>query len=298
MEIDSVHPALTASPKRPPMAPASSGRKRVDTLQGAREAWHAVLGPITPSALEQLLVISNARDVVAGQTVWSRRDVARGVQLLVQGEVGLGGVAAGMPFQSERHVRAPAWLDASSVWLGQTFGTDAIALTDARIVSVSRSAFQSLMERHGDIALRLIVALAGQARVLADALHDLTHKDADARLAAWLLQRGVADVAAPPRIRVVLRERKRDLAATLGVTPETLSRLLRQLCRDGLIEVRGYQITVLDPLALRALSGVERGTTRAAQQELRRDRCGEYLGLLADDTGNADRAGEPSEQRR
>jgi CRP-like cAMP-binding protein len=292
VQIDSVPPALTPNQNRPPAAAVAGVRKRSVPIPGVREAWHAVLGPITPDAMEQLLVISNSREVAAGQSVWSRRDVARGMQLLVRGDVGLGVAVVGAAFQNERGVHAPAWLDATSAWLGQAYGTDALALTDVRIVSVSRSAFQAVMERHGELAQRLIVALAVQARALADALHDLTHKDADARLAAWLLQRGVADAAAPSRLRVVLRERKRDLAGTLGVTPETLSRLLRQLCRDGLIEVHGYQISVLDPQALRVRSGVERGTSRAEQQELRRDRCGEYLGLLAGDAGNPDRTGQ------
>lgn len=307
VEIDGARAALTASSKRTPVAAAvgdsAGARKRAPTLgmNRVREAWRSVLGPgpVSHDVLEQLLIVSNLRDVAAGQTVWARRDVARGVALLVQGDVGLGRAAAGAAFQSERSVHAPAWLDVVSTWLGQTFDSDALALTDVRIVSVSRSAFLALMERHAELAHRLIVALAGQARALTEALHDLTHKDADARLAAWLLEHGEADAASPPRLRVLMRERKRDLAAALGVSPETLSRLLRQLRIDGLIDVHGYQITVLDPLALRIRSGVTRGVTRTGQQELRRDRCGEYLGLLADDApGDADPAALPSPQRR
>jgi CRP-like cAMP-binding protein len=280
VQIDSVALPLAADQKRPTAATGAVVSKRSTSMGGVREAWRAVLGPIGPDAMEQLLVVSNVREVAAGQPVWSRRDVARGLQLLVQGDVGLGVVAADVPFQIERTVHAPAWLDAAGAWVGLPYGTDAQALTEAHLVSVSRSAFQALMERHGELAQRLIVALAVQARALADSLHDLTHKDADARLAAWLLQRGVADAAAPPRLRVVLRERKRDLAATLGVTPETLSRLLRQLCRDGLIDMHGYQITVLDPQALRVRSGVERTTARAGPEEVHRDRGGEYRGLF------------------
>ena len=55
---------------------------------------------------------------------------------------------------------------------------------------------------------------------------------------------------------VVLSERKRDIAAQLGITPETLSRLLRSLTRKGLIEVVGYNVHVLDLPALRRLAGV------------------------------------------
>ena len=55
---------------------------------------------------------------------------------------------------------------------------------------------------------------------------------------------------------VSLTERKRDIASQLAITPETLSRLLRQLSRKGLIAVAGYTVKVLDVAALRALAGV------------------------------------------
>ena len=45
-----------------------------------------------------------------------------------------------------------------------------------------------------------------------------------------------------------------DIAAQLGMSPETLSRQMRQLIRLGLIEVRGYQVRVLDSAALARLA--------------------------------------------
>jgi CRP-like cAMP-binding protein len=74
-------------------------------------------------------------------------------------------------------------------------------------------------------------------------------KDAQKRLATWLLQRST-DVG----LDVALKERKRELAAQLAITPETLSRLLRQLMSAGLIEVRGYSIKLLNLPALQNLA--------------------------------------------
>ena len=107
------------------------------------------------------------------------------------------------------------------------------------------------MVRYPELARRTVMGLAGQVYALTEATHDLMHKDADARLAAWLLQRCVPEAAAPHKARVVMQERKRDIASQLAITPETLSRLLRQLSSDGLIDVHGYTIGVLDPDGLR-----------------------------------------------
>jgi CRP-like cAMP-binding protein len=53
---------------------------------------------------------------------------------------------------------------------------------------------------------------------------------------------------------VRLHERKRDVASQLAITPETLSRLMRSFSRQGVIEVSGYNVRVLDPPALARLA--------------------------------------------
>ena len=54
-----------------------------------------------------------------------------------------------------------------------------------------------------------------------------------------------------------LAQAKRTVASQIGATPETFSRLLRQLREIGAIEVRGHRIDVLDTQALVRLAGVE-----------------------------------------
>ena len=60
---------------------------------------------------------------------------------------------------------------------------------------------------------------------------------------------------APGTLAVLLRQRKRMIAAQLGIAPETLSRVLRQLRERSLISGSGRILNLLDPGALRALAG-------------------------------------------
>lgn len=53
---------------------------------------------------------------------------------------------------------------------------------------------------------------------------------------------------------VSLKERKRLIAAQLGIAPETFSRVLRQLREHGLIAGSGKLLNVLQPLALQSLA--------------------------------------------
>ena len=81
------------------------------------------------------------------------------------------------------------------------------------------------------------------------------HKDAPARLAAWLHERCQPDPASPERALVQLPMRKRDIASQLAITPETLSRLMRSFSSQGVLLVAGYTVHVLDPAALQAIAG-------------------------------------------
>ena len=80
-------------------------------------------------------------------------------------------------------------------------------------------------------------------------------KDAEARSAEWLLRHAEPAHDAPGALAVFLRERKRMIAAQLGIAPETFSRVLRQLRERSLISGSGRVLNLVDPGGLRALAG-------------------------------------------
>ncbi len=238
-----------ATPQRRSLAQGPAAP--MPAMTDVRVAWQTLLGPapLPISLLEQLLMLSNVRQAKAGQQVQSRRDIANGMVLLVKGDVGLGVLTPPAALRIERSLRGPAWLDLASAWLNCRPSLDAVALDPVVLVNVSRSAYQTLMERQPELARRTIVCLAAAAHAATGMTHELMHKDAQARLATWLLLRRGVDAVAPT---IVLQERKRDIASQLAVTPETLSRLLKQFSDDGLLQVHGYHIEVLDLAGLQA----------------------------------------------
>jgi CRP-like cAMP-binding protein len=127
-----------------------------------------------------------------------------------------------------------------------------VAQTEVTLVDLPLEPLRQLLARQPMLSLRFTDALAREVGRLEVRLHELMHKDAGARLAAWIC----TQFAGRPQPSVLrLAERKRDIASQLGMTPETLSRLMRSLSDRGLIAVSGYTLRVLDPQALRGLAG-------------------------------------------
>jgi CRP-like cAMP-binding protein len=205
---------------------------------------------------EALDDLAQTRSVAAGQAVFTHGETSRSLVVLVSGDVAMGMATPGGSMRTERLVRGTAWLDASSAWLSSAHVLDAVALTPVQVAELPRGPLQALLDQRPALARRLLVGLAGEVRRLTVHAHELMFKDAPARLATWLHAhcQAVDDAASTNSAVVRLVERKSDIASQLGMTPETLSRLMRTLSDHGVIEVEGYTVRVVDLGALRRLA--------------------------------------------
>ena len=84
---------------------------------------------------------------------------------------------------------------------------------------------------------------------LLNEIDSLTLHNATYRLVSYLLSELPQDVLTSPEI--VLTTPKHIIASRLSIKPETFSRILTRLSRDGLIVVRGNSIVMADLERLR-----------------------------------------------
>lgn len=218
-----------------------------------RPLWQSLLAgspALTAADALALDALLTHRTLAPEEWVFTHRAPAHSLVLLLEGAVSVGH-RAGASMQPEVLLHGPCWLDAASAWLsGATHALDARAIGAAHVADLPRTALLALLVQRPSLATGFLAALAAEVRRLSQQTHELMHKDANGRLAAWLHRRLQQSAGAQMR----LRERKRDIAAQLGMSAETLSRQMRELSRSGLIEVRGYEVRVLDGPGLQRLA--------------------------------------------
>ena len=143
-------------------------------------------------------------------------------------------------------------LTPGAVLFDEVYTISAQTLGDCRILVVDAEQVRAEAANSAPFAMRLSRAMAGQFRVAMRQVLDLKSRNAAQRLASFLLK--VADRSGVPAPELPMR--KRNLAARIGMTPETLSRTLQTLADNGLV-VRGRQIIVRDRARIESFCGAD-----------------------------------------
>jgi CRP-like cAMP-binding protein len=127
--------------------------------------------------------------------------------------------------------------------------------TPTEIVEIAGEPFSKLFREDPRLSAAMVGSLCMRLMSLVERVEDLSLVNAGSRLARHLMRQ--PGHGPSERIRIDLSLSKKDLAAHLSMTPETLSRLLRRWQDQGLVESERGSITVLEPKRLLALADGE-----------------------------------------
>jgi CRP/FNR family transcriptional regulator len=127
------------------------------------------------------------------------------------------------------------------------------AVTGVKVRRISRLRFLSLVNKSPDLRRQLFALFCGEMSAAQDQMLLLGRKSAEERVASFLLavHRKSAEGA-----EIELPMSRLDMADYLGLTIETVSRMMTSLARDGLIRATGRHRIALHKLsALRDIAG-------------------------------------------
>ena len=118
------------------------------------------------------------------------------------------------------------------------------AIQPSEVCSISRDDLHELLERNPAVTLDLLEAVAGRLHAAEEQLSSMSGLSVAERLAKHLLEHSAAAGTATFR----LASTKKDLAAYLGTTAETLSRRLSAMQDGGLVRLGPARtVEILDP---------------------------------------------------
>jgi CRP/FNR family transcriptional activator FtrB len=189
--------------------------------------------------LARLAAFSGVQRVGKGSVLFRQGEPAHYVHGLVEGTVTLCGGSPDGEIVAD-FMAAGDLILVPPALLRLPYMVTALASSDLVVVMIPAEEFRRLAETEIDLAKALNRLMCGHWRLLLRHLiHAKTH-NADTRLKNYLIDlAGKREGAA----RLVLPGSKKDLAAHLGVTPETLSRSLKRLAGLG-VSTKGGEIQI------------------------------------------------------
>jgi CRP-like cAMP-binding protein len=206
-----------------------------------------------PARLAELSRHTRTEHVMRGTVIARRGDRPRGLTAVAYGLVKLS--LKGETEKVLRLVGPGETFSEAVLFLDKPIPVDAVALADTLLVIVQAAPLLALIDADRGFARGLLASMSQRIHELVMDFEATTQHGARERLAAYL------ESLAPPgpaEACVQLPASKTVVAARLGVTKETLSRLLRQMGDEGLIAMAKREITLRDRARLAAAARGDR----------------------------------------
>jgi CRP-like cAMP-binding protein len=200
--------------------------------------------------LARLAAGTTRRRLRSGEVLFPQGAPSTGFHAVVHGRVALVARSDAGRERVTAIIEAGRSFGEAVMFLEKPYIVSARALGDALVLHVAKETVFAELERNPGFGRRIIATLAQKLHASVRELDMYALGSGGRRFAAWLLralppaQRGRAEVALPAA--------KRAIASQLNLSAEHLSRILRELTAEGLIEVYGRKVSIPDVERLRA----------------------------------------------
>ena len=131
------------------------------------------------------------------------------------------------------------------------FPAEAQALRKSDILTIPGPAVEEIVMKDPALLLNILRVLSRRLKESMSLIESLSLQEIPQRLASYLIY---ARAGEGKDAWVELTITQRELSKMLGSTPEALSRALRKMQNEGILDVQGRMITILDYKALEELS--------------------------------------------
>lgn len=212
---------------------------------------HYLFAGLSEAQFRSISRSTRIQELAADQMLFNRGDRARWFFLLQTGSVAL------YRDSSDGHEKVMRFIQP-----GQTFAESVMFMDDplypvnaraersSRLLAIDAQSYFSLMHDCFDTCRAIFAWMNTRILDQWDEIERLSLQNSRYRVVHYILSL-CSDISGADSGRITLPARKSVIATYLAITPETLSRVLRELGNKGLVEVHGYELHVADIPALR-----------------------------------------------
>ena len=141
------------------------------------------------------------------------------------------------------------------VFDGGNYPASAAAVDDATLLFVSKQDFHALCLAHPQVALKVLRVVGARLRRLVGIIEELSFTTVRHRLASFLLKLAQREGKRTAQgIQLALPSSNQELASQIGTVRELVSRNLSRLQAEGVLQLDGRHVLILDLKALEAAS--------------------------------------------
>lgn len=179
----------------------------------------------------------------SGEYLFSAGDAADSLIIVAHGQAKVFQMSANGKEQMLRILQTGDFDGEAALFSNTDHNSYAEALMDTAVCQITRSDFQKLMKETPELAVNMVNALGRRIGQLEQQTTEVTTASVESRLANYLLETsaGLDDNV------FTLPLKKKDIATYLGTTPETISRKLTSLAKQGMIEkITNNKFKILD----------------------------------------------------
>ena len=210
---------------------------------------------LSPQSLADLNAMSTHTVLPMGNILFAEGQASRSVSVVCVGQVKLTRSSKDGRTLLVKIARAGDVLGLSAALSQMPYEVTAQAIEHTQLATFEQQDFLNFIQHHAEGSMHAAVSLSNEYRsALSDASRLALSASIAGRVAHLLLELVVENETtrdAQPKIHMSLRHE--DLASMLGSSRESITRVLNRLRRDGVISIKGTDMTILSKEALEVL---------------------------------------------
>ncbi len=203
------------------------------------------------SIIEKLSAISIAKNFKANETLFFQGDKPSGFYALVEGKIKIYKLSFNGKEQIIRIIDKKSIFGEAAIFINENHPVYASAIEKSELLFFPAQEIILLMRAEPDFSFNMIKFLSKRLIKLTSIIESVALTEVPARIANYII--GLGENNNCPK-KCFLKVNRRQLASIIGTIPETLSRTLKKMKENGIINISGNEIVVENQDKLVALS--------------------------------------------